>query len=376
MFKLRITAALFAALVSGSLCKKSEPITTRLEVKAVALLVVGDVKAGGKALKTGEILSGGQEVSVGPASMLDLQIRGTQTTMRVKENSVVSLTALQAQGRRYSIHLNSGRILTNVSRQEKGQEFEVVTPAAVASVRGTRFDVFVFSDGTSRTVVFDGSVATRIRVKEIESLPPELLENSQALRKVVAALEDKERVVEAGQESTVTHYVIEADLKEQINQVVNNPAVRNASEKPLTPEEARAVSQQIDRDLEERLAVVQKALAESHPESKVEIRQRAVTPPEGYPTEQEFEEFKPVPDESLTDEKASQAVADRNRDAAVRKQLLVRIERVTGGRLDRLVLRGGRVVEGVVRQMGEDYLVTNPEGNEMISGSEVAEIRF
>lgn len=376
MFKLRITAALFAALVSGSLCKKSEPITTRLEVKAVALLVVGDVKAGGKALKTGEILSGGQEVSVGPASMLDLQIRGTQTTMRVKENSVVSLTALQAQGRRYSIHLNSGRILTNVSRQEKGQEFEVVTPAAVASVRGTRFDVFVFSDGTSRTVVFDGSVATRIRVKEIESLPPELLENSQALRKVVAALEDKERVVEAGQESTVTHYVIEADLKEQINQVVNNPAVRNASEKPLTPEEARAVSQQIDRDLEERLAVVQKALAESHPESKVEIRQRAVTPPEGYPTEQEFEEFKPVPDESLTDEKASQAVADRNRDAAVRQQLLVRIERVTGGRLDRLVLRGGRVVEGVVRQMGEDYLVTNPEGNEMISGSEVAEIRF
>lgn len=361
-------------------CKKGEKAgdsAQKIETKAIALLVVGDVKAGGKLMKTGQFLQGDEEIKVGPASMIDLQVKGTRATLRVKENSAVRISALMAQGKtKYSLHLNSGHLLVNVPKRDAEQEFQVVTPAAIASVRGTKFDVFVFSDGKSRTVVFEGSVATRVRISEVESLPPELIENSEALRKVVAVLAEKERVVEAGQESTVTHYVIEADLKSKIDQIRESDAVKGALNRPLTQEEARQAALQIDRDLEDRLADVGKVLRQSHPEAQVEIRSRAAAPPEGYPSEQEFKEFEAVPEESISEDKAAQTVAARNQDAQVRKQLMVRIEKVTGGRLDKLTLTDGRVVEGVVRQIGEDYLITKPEGNETVSGSQVAEIRF
>ncbi len=373
--KLALTALI---LVFCAGCKQEQRgPAVKTDVRAAALLVVGDVKAGSRALKTGDLLQGDEEIRVGAASMIDLQVKGTQATMRIKENSVVRISALDTAGRRqYSLSVDSGRILVNLPKRSEGEDFRVVTPAAIAAVRGTKFDVYVFSDGKSKTVVFEGSVATRVRISELESLPPELLENSQALRKVVQTLADKERVVEAGQESTVTHYVVDAGLKAELDQVRANPSVQEALKRPMTPEEARTAAAAIDRDLADRLAEIQRTIQQSHPEASVEVRAREPTPPGGYPVEKEFDEFRAVPNESLADDKAAAAIAQRNQDAQVRGQLLMRIERVTGGKLDKLSLKGGRVVEGSVRQVGEDYLVTTPEGSEMIMGSQVAEIRF
>lgn len=370
--------ALFAVLLLVcAFCKEQRGPAVKTPVRAAALLVVGDVKAGSRVLKTGDLLQGDEEIRVGAASMVDLQVKGTQATMRIKENSIVRISALDAGGRRqYSLNVDSGRILVNLPKRSEGEDFRVVTPAAVASVRGTKFDVYVFADGKSKTVVFEGSVTTRVRMTELESLPPELLENSQALRKVVQTLAEKERVVEAGQESTVTHYIVDAGLKAELDQVRANPAVQEAMKRPMTAEEARTAAAAIDRDLADRLADIQRTIQQAHPEASVEVRAREPTPVEGYPVEKEFDEFKAIPDEALADERAAAAIAQRNQDAQVRGQLLVRIERVTGGKLDKLALKDGRVVEGAVRQVGEDYLVTTPEGSELITSSQVAEIRF
>jgi hypothetical protein len=378
MFQTRIAlwAALLIVICAG--CKREEKApAVKTDVRAAALLVVGDVKSKDRVLKTGDLLHGDDEIRVGAASMVDLQVKGTQATMRIKENSVVRISALHAAGRKqYTLNVDSGRILVNLPKRSEGEDFRVVTPAAVASVRGTKFDVYVFSDGKSKTVVFEGSVTTRVRISELESLPPELLENSQALRKVVQTLAEKERVVEAGQESTVTHYVVDASLKAQIDQVRANPTVQEVMKRPMTPEEARKAAADIDRDLADRLADIQTAIQQAHPEAVVEVKAREPTPREGFPVENEFDEFKAVPDESLADDKAAAAIAQRNQDAEVRGPLLMRIERVTGGKLDKLSLKDGRVVEGAVRQVGEDYLVTTPEGSELITSSQVAEIRF
>jgi len=61
------------------------------------------------------------------------------------------------------IRVNKGKVESEVAPQPKGRTFEVQAPGAVASVRGTRFDVAVGQGGQTYAAVTEGTVLMKPR---------------------------------------------------------------------------------------------------------------------------------------------------------------------------------------------------------------------
>lgn len=93
----------------------------------------------------GESLQTGQRIQVGRNSSARLQFADASELI-VQPQSTVSMDTLSLYGGGYMVdtqlRLQAGRVEVHANPQgRKGQKFEVITPAAVASVRGTQFVV-------------------------------------------------------------------------------------------------------------------------------------------------------------------------------------------------------------------------------------------
>jgi hypothetical protein len=76
--------------------------------------------------------------------------------VRVAPNTV--LTVLQPEAQTLQLNLDEGQIWINVDGLQPGQTFQVETPSAVISVRGTRFSVHVAPDGATTVSSLDGDL--------------------------------------------------------------------------------------------------------------------------------------------------------------------------------------------------------------------------
>jgi hypothetical protein len=96
-----------------------------------------------RAAQTGEAIQTGQHVQVGRHSSARLQFADKSTMVVQPDSTVVMDTlSLYAGGLMADtrLRLQAGRVEVQANPQgRKGQKFEVITPAAVASVRGTQF---------------------------------------------------------------------------------------------------------------------------------------------------------------------------------------------------------------------------------------------
>lgn len=115
--------------------------------------------------QSGQPLPEGSRIDVGSDGYLRLQMVDGSIT-RVPANSSLELSRVRAQDVTHTtetrIDLKAGRIDADVRpRETKANRFEVETPLAVASVRGTTFGVEVQADGTVTGEVTKGAVALR-----------------------------------------------------------------------------------------------------------------------------------------------------------------------------------------------------------------------
>lgn len=75
------------------------------------------------------------------------------------------------------IEQKSGKTRFKVSKLQQGSKFEIITPTAVMSVRGTEFSVLVKEDLTTEVKVFEGLVVVKnIMGEEIQLAPNEKIE--------------------------------------------------------------------------------------------------------------------------------------------------------------------------------------------------------
>lgn len=93
--------------------------------------------------KVGETLQTGQRIKVGPNSSAQLQFADASHLV-IQPESTVALDTLSVYAGGYmadtQVRLQAGRVEVHANPQGRtGQKFEVITPAAVASVRGTQF---------------------------------------------------------------------------------------------------------------------------------------------------------------------------------------------------------------------------------------------
>jgi len=105
------------------------------------------------------ILRSDDRVTTGKEGRLDIQLQNFGL-IRINENSEVDLKrTITEVNDSVSVSMNNGQVLCKLSKLQKGTEFNITTPTAVAGVRGTTFLVEADEQkGTSEIAVAEGEV--------------------------------------------------------------------------------------------------------------------------------------------------------------------------------------------------------------------------
>ena len=105
-----------------------------LSVSGVAIAT--SPQAGDRSLKQGDLLGRGDEVTVGDESYVDLAYdKDRQNVTRLESNTHVKIASV-VPGK---LDLSNGSVFAKMKKLPRHSEFEVKTPTAVASVRGTEY---------------------------------------------------------------------------------------------------------------------------------------------------------------------------------------------------------------------------------------------
>ncbi len=131
-----------------------------LAVEAKVVSMSGDVREGGRQLKSGDVLSEGQALETGPDAVVTVELPDG-SRLRIAPASAVRLDRL----RRYHdektidalIRLERGRVEA-VAQPGRTRPFLIRSPHATAAVRGTQFRVGAL-DSLATTEVLTGAVA-------------------------------------------------------------------------------------------------------------------------------------------------------------------------------------------------------------------------
>ncbi len=131
-------------------------------LEGTAKVILGG-KGEGRPLKMGEIVRGGDEISTGAKSRLEITMPD-KSFLRFADNSRFRIVKIDvpddAKGGYMKVHMAIGRAWANVSRIIGGKKnFELTCENAVAGVRGTIYRMNVNEDKSALVRVYDGTVA-------------------------------------------------------------------------------------------------------------------------------------------------------------------------------------------------------------------------
>lgn len=351
-------------LVLALFCKekneqKPADAPAKADSSGLVLFVIGDVTNGSTKVKLGDTIKQKDLLKVGKKSVCDLQIKGTEITMRIKEQSEFSFDS-KTNGSKEDIsaELQSGSAIFNVQKMKSENGFAVKTPAHVVGVRGTKFETTVTSDGKSKTNVYEGKVAAKIRIKELENLPEEELRKSKNMTALLDSVSNAEVVLEKGQ--SITGDIKQADkiLKDTgLSEAVKNLDAGKIAEIDTKVDPAKTL---------EKTAKIAKEIKPA----------AAVIPPADFEKKlKEYEEIIAVESSKLNDPNLSKtALTERAKQNEER--ILKRIEEITGKSLEILVLKNGTKIKGVIYQEGDKYIILTSSGREEYEAKDVEGTEF
>ncbi|MCE9498916.1 MAG: FecR domain-containing protein, partial [Leptospira sp.] len=211
-------------------------------LSAKVTFVSGDVKYRSKAenefvvLKNGSEITESETIATGANSTVDLWL-SHGTSIRIKSNSEVSIKKLiPGEDGAIELSLGLGKIFAHIHKNKKKSEFSVVTPTAIAGVRGTKFSVEVADSSDKKIVrisVAEGRVALTKAVNEIPVEPAgeQVIEPGQKIellntgfRRSLVGTDEKTELAEIDslyidevQKKKLTGVTTEAALKEEYN---------------------------------------------------------------------------------------------------------------------------------------------------------------
>jgi hypothetical protein len=182
MNSLRMTGGKVARLTVGAailaLAVAAQAAVEKGTAKVVAIHGSAEVSMDGATwspLKRGATFGEGALVRTTGESAADLDLGRNGSHLRILPNSVVALSALTYEQTgvetiiNTEIDLRAGRVAGHVQKLSAASKYQVKTPKAVASVRGTRYDIsangkVVVSEGSVVVVAYqdDGSTVTRV----------------------------------------------------------------------------------------------------------------------------------------------------------------------------------------------------------------------
>ncbi len=358
-------------------CKTGKPQISHPDSQAVILFVVGDVFVDGKRAEVGTVLHKGSVLEVKRRSLCDLQMRSinSEVMMRVTDNSKFRFDADKIANRaNLNLRIDKGKIFTKVARLASDEQVRVISPAAVASVRGTEFETTVQEDGTTQVAVNEGQVGVRPRVDEIEDFPPEVISNSDVLFDTVEKLDESETVVEAGDNVNVPADAGDKMLEDSpdLKEALDSAEVKKARfDSNMTDQEKMEIGKRIDSSVENPDEAVNSLTTSEHGKLSSEKNLES----EKKTNDREFHELMPM-DQSVLKDDARVESAVKERNIQNQDTLQRRVETVLQKSSETVHLKNGKKLYGVIEQVVSTYQVNTVNGRIIINLSDVDHFSF
>ncbi|MBM9545867.1 lipoprotein LipL45 [Leptospira sp. 201903074] len=211
----KLTIMGLALLFTGlTVCKKpdaevSEAPKKAADLSAVVVFAVGDSKIQHadqteEKAQLGALLKSGDNVVTGDNGKVDIQF-ADGSSIRISPKSAIDFAKLSQDNSGTTdtqIALVSGKVFAKVNKAKKEDNFTVVTPTAIAGVRGTSFIVEAAEGKPAKVKVVEGAVAFAPRVPALEKLSSEEISGNADLKKLQDSLAKAEVILEKDQAST------------------------------------------------------------------------------------------------------------------------------------------------------------------------------
>lgn len=248
----KLTIVGLAILFTGlTVCKKPEAEVTEApkkpaDLSAVVVFAVGDSKIQHadqteEKAQLGALLKTGDNVVTGDNGKVDIQF-ADGSSIRISPKSAVDFARLSQDNAGTTdtqIALVSGKVFAKVNKAKKEDNFTVVTPTAIAGVRGTSFIVEAADGKPAKVKVVEGAVAFAPRVQALEKLSEEEISKSADLKKLQESIAKAEVILEKDQASTQSVKSAELAKSADIQSLDLSKAFKTTEKEKLVVENAK-----------------------------------------------------------------------------------------------------------------------------------------
>jgi hypothetical protein len=310
---------------------------------------------------------------------VDLQTR-SGSAIRVREFTAITVAKLAGKGGDETrLSMERGGLLATVNKNTATEEFNVVTPTAVAGVRGTTFSVDVEEGQSPRVKVVEGKVAMAPRIAALEEYTEDEINQSEELTKLANLQTTAEIVLEDKTEGTLDPKVEE--------QVVNvNKALTSAKKEKKTLAEVALVPEVMeivelsDKIEKKEVALVETKEAEFTAQEQVEQQTLisiesdvlAGVLSEGENKASAIAQLKEI-------RTAQEEVILKKIEDAASKQKLDSAEEIKKhyNKLEKISLKNGEEISGaVIAQTGDLMIIHSADGVRRVRKDEVESQEF
>ncbi|TGN13428.1 lipoprotein LipL45 [Leptospira ilyithenensis] len=381
--KLAITSALIAVL-GLAVCKKpetdvSESSKKSNELAAVVVFAVGDSKIQHadqteEKAQLGTSLKAGDNVVTGDNGKVDVQFPDG-SSIRISPKSVIDFSKLSQNSAGTTdtqISLVSGKVFAKVNKAKKEDNFTVITPTAIAGVRGTSFIVESGNGKPSQVKVVDGAVAFAPRVPALEKLSAEEINGNADLKKLQESIANVEVVLEKNQGSTLSKKSEELSKIEKVESLDLNKALKTVEkEKPvvasanLTKNEEQEIKTIVTIDKETADQIVK--LNDSAQTDKLDEIKKQENDKQRQALENEV-----AKKQEAEKKKFEQTLASEPKEFKSKKDIVNYYERI-----EKIVLVDGKTVIGaIINQENGQLIVHTENGIKRIDMDNVEEVVY
>jgi len=373
-----LTGLLLSLAIAGVVfsCGKKDAAGSK---NMVVVFAVGDAKIIKGGVETpaavGMVVNENDQIKTVDGS-IDLQTK-TGSAVRIRPFTTITVARLSAGESETRISMEHGGLLASVKKESSKESFNVVTPTAIAGVRGTTFSMEVDNGQKPVVRVLDGSVAMAPHIPALDSMTQEQINASPALQQL-AAVQRQEVVLQEKTEGSLPPAVEERVI--QANQVLAvAPATANA---PAAAPSA-AQLEQVSRIAQELKAA---PVVDSH-ETEITAREQAekdtlvtVSPETVQRVIDGSRRGDTAGVEDLKKEQESRQnqVLQRIQEQAQKVELKTEQEiREHYNSLETIIMKDGTKLSGaVIAQTGEQLVVHTPNGVVRIRKADVASQEF
>lgn len=381
--KIAITSALLLVL-GFTACKKPESDVSEApkkpqDLSAVVVFAVGESKIQHadqteEKAQLGATLRTGDNVVTGDNGKVDIQF-ADGSSIRISPKSTIDFAKLSQDGAGTTdtqISLVSGKVFAKVNKAKKEDNFTVVTPTAIAGVRGTSFIVETGAGKPAQVKVVEGAVAFAPRVPALEKMSAEEINANADLKKLQESVAANEVIIEKNQASTQNAKLAELAKVDSVEALDISKALKTSEKEKMTVDTAKLTKSEeqeiktivtVDKNTAKEIAKLGEA---GQTEKLDELKKQEI---DAKRAALEKEVAKKQEDEK---KKFEESLANSPREFKSKKDIVNYYERI-----EKIVLVDGKTIVGAIINQENGQLVVHTEnGIKRIDMESVEEVVY